>query len=64
MARDGYILSIMIDLENLIEDLSSHFATREDIDFAYLYGSWAKGRSNQDSDIDIAVYFYSADGVL
>lgn len=32
-----------------------------DIDSAYLFGSYAKGKSNEDSDIDIALIFKNLD---
>jgi hypothetical protein len=43
---------------NLIEKLKEYFSQREDIAFAFLYGSQAKGSANKLSDVDIAVYFY------
>ena len=43
---------------NLIEKLKEYFSQREDIAFAFLYGSQAKGHANRLSDVDIAVYFY------
>ena len=43
---------------NLIEKLKEYFSQREDVAFAFLYGSQAKGNSNRLSDVDIAVYFY------
>ena len=43
---------------NLIENLKEYFSQREDIAFAFLYGSQAKGYANRLSDVDIAVYFY------
>jgi predicted nucleotidyltransferase len=43
---------------NLIEKLKEYFSQREDIAFAFLYGSQAKGHANKLSDVDIAVYFY------
>lgn len=48
----------MIDPEHLIERLSSYLAARDDIAFAFLFGSWARGRPTPNSDIDVAVYFY------
>ena len=41
-----------------IEKLREYFSQRNDIAFAFLYGSQAKGSANKLSDIDIAVYFY------
>ncbi len=37
--------------------LKDYFASREDIDMAFLFGSAATGRTRNDSDVDIAVYF-------
>lgn len=42
----------------MIEKLKEYFSQREDIAFAFLYGSQAKGSANKLSDVDIAVYFY------
>ncbi|WP_425059167.1 hypothetical protein SCACP_38390 [Sporomusa carbonis] len=40
----------------LIASLESFFADRQEILFAWLFGSYASGRNNNYSDIDIAVY--------
>jgi predicted nucleotidyltransferase len=40
-----------------IETLKKYFKNRNDIAFAFLYGSQAKGNATQLSDVDIAVYF-------
>jgi len=40
-----------------IEALKNYFKTRNDIAFAFLYGSQAKGNATPLSDVDIAVYF-------
>jgi predicted nucleotidyltransferase len=42
--------------EQIVETASAHFSSREDILFAYLFGSHAKGVATHMSDIDIAVY--------
>jgi predicted nucleotidyltransferase len=42
----------------LLEKLEDYFSQRNDIVFAFLYGSQAKGNANKLSDVDIAVYFY------
>jgi len=45
-------------LENSqIERLKEYFRGRDDIAFAFLYGSQAKGNATRLSDVDIAVYF-------
>jgi predicted nucleotidyltransferase len=41
-----------------VEALRNYFNNRDDVAFAFLYGSHAKGNSTQLSDVDIAVYFY------
>lgn len=41
-----------------IEALKKYFENREDIAFAFLFGSQARGSATKLSDIDIAVYFY------
>src|SRR4030043_1581123 len=41
-----------------IEKLKEYFSQRNDIAFAFLYGSQAKGGANKLSDVDVAVYFY------
>ena len=40
------------------EELRKYFATRQEVAFAFLYGSQAKGNATKLSDVDIAVYFY------
>jgi len=40
-----------------IEALKHYFKNRDDVAFAFLYGSQAKGNATQLSDVDIAVYF-------
>ncbi|MDI6740860.1 MAG: nucleotidyltransferase domain-containing protein [Candidatus Edwardsbacteria bacterium] len=40
-----------------LDDLKRYFAGRPDASFAFLFGSWVKGRANGLSDVDVAVYF-------
>ena len=40
----------------MFEDLKKGLLQEEDIIFAYLFGSYAKGRPHKNSDIDVAVY--------
>lgn len=40
-----------------IEVLKNYFRNSNDVAFAFLYGSQAKGNATQLSDVDIAVYF-------
>lgn len=43
---------------NIIEFLRDYFAKREDVAFAFLFGSAASGKIRKEGDIDIAIYFY------
>jgi len=42
---------------HLLEKLRAYFRGREDVAFAYLFGSVAKDRAHSESDVDIGVYF-------
>ena len=42
----------------LLNQLNKYFSNRNDVAFAFLFGSAVKGTFTQDSDIDIAVYYY------
>ena len=48
----------------LVEKLGEYFKGREDVAFAYLFGSVAKNQSHTESDIDIGVYFTPATRAL
>jgi len=41
----------------MLESLKTYFEGREDIAFAFLFGSAARGRVRREGDVDIAVYF-------
>ncbi len=41
-----------------VEAIRNYFTNRDDVAFAFLYGSQAKGNATQLSDVDVAVYFY------
>ena len=41
-----------------IERLKEYFSKRQDVAFAFLFGSQASGVATKLSDVDIAVYFY------
>lgn len=41
---------------DFINELESYFKKKKEVIFAYLYGSYAKGKSSESSDIDVAVY--------
>ena len=43
----------------MLESLKTYFEGRQDIAFAFLFGSAARGRVRREGDIDIAVYFRS-----
>ena len=40
------------------ERFRRYFATRQEVAFAFIYGSHAKGTGTKRSDVDIAVYFH------
>lgn len=42
----------------MVTQLSEYFAKRNDVAFAFLYGSYARGTQHKNSDVDIAVYFF------
>lgn len=41
-----------------IERLKEYFSKRQDVAFAFLFGSQANGWATSLSDVDVAVYFY------
>lgn len=41
----------------VLESLKTYFEGRDDIAFAFLFGSAARGRVRREGDVDIAVYF-------
>jgi predicted nucleotidyltransferase len=41
----------------VVEKLKGYFESREDICFAFLFGSHVLGKTFQESDIDVAIYF-------
>lgn len=43
--------------ENKLQVLREYFDKRDDVAFAFLFGSASKGRIRKEGDIDIAVYF-------
>jgi predicted nucleotidyltransferase len=43
--------------KRIIELLKDYFDEREDIVFAFLFGSAARGKVRREGDIDIAIYF-------
>jgi len=53
---------IQHSIDDLLPKAKAYLAARDDIAFAYLFGSRAAGKANRLSDIDIAVYLASALG--
>jgi predicted nucleotidyltransferase len=45
-----------LDTENIINLSGQYLTARDDIIFAYLFGSYATGKQTHLSDIDVAVY--------
>jgi predicted nucleotidyltransferase len=43
--------------ETKVQILRDYFCKRDDVAFAFLFGSAAKGRIRKEGDVDIAVYF-------
>jgi len=59
MLHTGLIVKNNMQVENnQLERLKEYFKSRDDVAFAFLYGSQAKGNATRLSDFDIAVYFY------
>jgi len=44
--------------DDILKSLKEYFSKRNDVAFAFLYGSQAKGNFTRLSDVDVAVYFY------
>ena len=42
----------------LTEKLKEYFNKRQEVAFAFLFGSQARGTATKRSDVDVAVYFY------
>ncbi len=49
--------------KQVLEILRKYFDQREDIAFAFLFGSSARGKIRREGDIDVAVYFWSEEGL-
>ena len=45
-----------MEKETIIEKLREYYKNKKEAEFVYLFGSYAKGKSNRKSDIDVAVY--------
>ncbi len=48
-----------MDKDNLIEKIKEALESFEDIEFAFIFGSYARGNEKRMSDVDIAVHFSS-----
>ena len=42
----------------MLDKLREYFLRRDDVAFAFLFGSQARGEARPGSDVDVAVYFY------
>jgi hypothetical protein len=45
-------------IEKITSILKNYMASKENVKFAYLFGSYAENRERKDSDIDVAVYLF------
>lgn len=48
----------MVKDTRIAAQLKEYFAMRSDVAFSFLYGSFARGNTHAQSDVDVAVYFY------
>lgn len=48
----------MCSHEKIMKLVKDYFEEREDIAFAFLFGSAARGKTRKEGDIDIGIYFY------
>ncbi len=46
-----------IERESTMSDLRSYFEKQDNVEMAFIFGSWAKGTIGAESDVDVAVYF-------
>jgi len=49
--------------EDIISKLKGYFLKRDDVEMAFLFGSYASGRVHEESDVDIAVYIKTQNGI-
>ncbi|AEM73718.1 DNA polymerase beta domain protein region [Caldicellulosiruptor acetigenus 6A] len=45
-----------MEKDKIVEILKEYFEKEDNVIFAYLFGSYAKGKERENSDVDIAVY--------
>ena len=53
-----------LDIKKLRAELADYFKNREDVAFAYLFGSVVKGTTHSESDVDVGIYFTPATSQL
>ena len=53
-----------LDREALIEILTKTLSAFDDVIFAYLYGSFARGEHHKFSDVDVAIYLKRPSGEI
>ncbi|WAM37231.1 type VII toxin-antitoxin system MntA family adenylyltransferase antitoxin [Caldicellulosiruptor acetigenus] len=46
----------MMEKDKIVKILKEYFEKEDNVIFAYLFGSYAKGKERENSDVDIAVY--------
>ncbi|MFH1563829.1 MAG: nucleotidyltransferase domain-containing protein [Nitrospirota bacterium] len=47
----------------MVDILKSYFEGRNDIAFAFLFGSAARGKVRKEGDVDVGVYFWTGNGL-
>jgi len=52
-----------INQNKTLERLRNYFEGRNEITFAFLFGSVARGKVRQDGDVDIAIYFWPGEDI-
>ena len=60
MAKRNIDVNILESINKYIKEISKHYSIQE----VYLFGSYAKGTNNEDSDIDIAIIINSENNVF
>jgi len=57
-------MPIQDEKEKIISKLRDYFKTKEEVSFAFFFGSWIKDQKGLESDMDIAVYFKPRSNML
>ena len=60
MVKRDVDINILKSVEEYIKEISKHYSIQE----VYLFGSYAKGTNNEDSDIDVAIIINSDNNVF